>query len=415
MISFPQMSERSPVRAAAREYWNQLSADAAGFEMQDLLKDIADPTWNDINRVEQTLLRRLPPERLIRRAQVIRNRYRDVAGANKYQLYVESKPPSLIEIDNKPPDFKAVLADTIELHQELIREYILGDAIEKQRAHLARRAARIALGGLAILAIVLETKPESVGWQYAIVGALVLLFAFGVFRPFKIGQLAVLVAALTFGGSAMAQQPVTSSGTQTPTTTATAPKTDTATTTSPKTETTTTTAPKTDTTTTMAPNPDTPKKPNADPCEGKRPKPEPTPATTITMVVIAGVLGGVFSLIRRAQQPVGDGDALRSLEKLAAADSQFYLAPITGAIGALVVYAMFAAGLLKGALFPEIMAPNCVPHDPMTFLNFLHETGPATALDHGKVLVWCFIAGFSERLLPDAIDRITSTAAQDKK
>jgi len=364
-LAFSTFSEQ-PATRAAREYWTQLQDElrALGPGGEELLQRVekdAEPTWNLINRIEHDVLPLLPYERLLRRANVIRNRYRDVAGTAKYQLYVESKPPSLTEAT---PESKAVLADTLELHQELIREYVLGDAIEQQRAVLSQRAARIALGGLTILGVVLEARPGSYWITYAIIVALVGMFLIGVVGR-NTGARAIVILATA--GAVVTLLIARPTGTVL-----------------------------------------------EDAC-GNRPLSARTPATTITMVIIAGVLGGVFSLIRRAQQPVTDGDSLRNLEKLAAADRQFYLAPITGAIGALVVYAMFSAELLQGSLFPKVMAPSCVPNQPMTFLDFLHNTGPATALDHGKVLVWCFIAGFSERLLPDSLDRLTASASEQKK
>ena len=107
-----------------------------------------------------------------------------------------------------------------------------------------------------------------------------------------------------------------------------------------------------------------------------------------------------------------DGDAMRNVQNLAAADTYFFLTPLTGAIAALVLYAFFCGGLLEGSLFPKITCPPGIKQ-PMRFIDFLLNADPVSWPDQGKVLVWCFIAGFAERLVPDAIDRLTS-AAQKK-
>lgn len=40
-----------------------------------------------------------------------------------------------------------------------------------------------------------------------------------------------------------------------------------------------------------------------------------------------------------------------------------------------------------------------------TFATFT-DMGPATGGDYAKVLVWAFIAGFFEQLVPDVLDRV---------
>jgi hypothetical protein len=39
---------------------------------------------------------------------------------------------------------------------------------------------------------------------------------------------------------------------------------------------------------------------------------------------------------------------------------------------------------------------------------FVNDIGPRTGIDYAKVLVWSFLAGFSEKLVPDVLDRLAS-------
>lgn len=42
--------------------------------------------------------------------------------------------------------------------------------------------------------------------------------------------------------------------------------------------------------------------------------------------------------------------------------------------------------------------------------DFLTVVKPATNLDIGKMLIWAFVAGFSERLIPNVLDRLARQA-----
>ena len=44
----------------------------------------------------------------------------------------------------------------------------------------------------------------------------------------------------------------------------------------------------------------------------------------------------------------------------------------------------------------------------MPFAEFVRHTGPISGIDWFKLLIWSFAAGFAERLVPDAIDRIVA-------
>ena len=83
-----------------------------------------------------------------------------------------------------------------------------------------------------------------------------------------------------------------------------------------------------------------------------------------------------------------------------------FVPPLVGAIAAVVLYLIFVAGLMSGSLFPAI---SCVAGKTCSNVTELMQnywpTGPQ---DYGKALVWAFIAGFSERLVPDLLQGLVT-------
>jgi hypothetical protein len=64
---------------------------------------------------------------------------------------------------------------------------------------------------------------------------------------------------------------------------------------------------------------------------------------------------------------------------------------------------VFAGGLITGDLFPAIKdkAEHKIPIEQLfTFAD------PAELNELAKLLIWCFIAGFAERLIPDTLNRM---------
>jgi hypothetical protein len=86
----------------------------------------------------------------------------------------------------------------------------------------------------------------------------------------------------------------------------------------------------------------------------------------------------------------------------------YSLAPLfIGAIGAVVLYLVFASGLVRGPVIPEFACSSS--GGCLTLGSLLNNLGPSTTADLAKTLIWCFIAGFSERLTPDLLGNFVKT------
>jgi hypothetical protein len=126
---------------------------------------------------------------------------------------------------------------------------------------------------------------------------------------------------------------------------------------------------------------------------------------TALMIVLAGAIGALFSLLQRVQKVPAEADGIKNLVAIEAARRDMFIAPLSGMIGALVLYMLFAGAFVTGALFPTI-ATGADSKTGYRMIDFLVHTGPADALAAAKLILWSFLAGFSERLVPDAIDRV---------
>ncbi len=129
-------------------------------------------------------------------------------------------------------------------------------------------------------------------------------------------------------------------------------------------------------------------------------------------VMFAGAMGGFVSAQRRLQSVTHHGESVVDLINLSYCVS--WLAPISGAIFAVILYAMFGAGLLTSNAFPRITIP-CASHCGVFSTLFSLSSGPENGTETAKLAVWCFIAGFAERFVPNALDRFVSDAEKRKK
>ena len=353
-------------------------------------------TWSDIYTFDLALIEQRPLENLIRKAYDARARYRAIAGQKEFDEYLASKPPDLTTIiiapDNQAaaapagPDQSANIPQSAAIIQRVLRadiRYLLSKFYlyyamlpmrEGLREQLTSRAVRMTKYILGIISLLI-----AIGF-----GGSALLRRFAGYGDF-VGAIGDLLGA--FG-------------------------------------------------------------------------------PMIGSVALAGVIGGCISMLQRIQSAPSEGDALFNLAALTNGWRGLSLSPLYGGIFASVLFILFAAGLLKGAAFPTIetngsrdvvtveqnatqpVEPSATPtpktdavtktsflaDDPtkpdpppanattaknsapppsdqkavLKIKDFLKETGPKDGVSFALLMIWSFIAGFAERLVPDTINRMVA-------
>jgi hypothetical protein len=162
---------------------------------------------------------------------------------------------------------------------------------------------------------------------------------------------------------------------------------------------------------------------------------------TVASVACAGIVGGCVSMLQRIQSAPTEGDALFNLAALTNGWRGLSLSPLYGAIFASLLFVLFAAGILQGSAFPKIetvgsdrnqavttttetaanpsaspsASPTPAPVPSATpkarvlqVKEFLRETGPRDGVSFALLMIWSFIAGFAERLVPDTLKRLVA-------
>ncbi len=123
-----------------------------------------------------------------------------------------------------------------------------------------------------------------------------------------------------------------------------------------------------------------------------------------------GIVGGFVSIQQRLSKIKNEELAMLS-ESWAA----ILVIPIYGGIFALLLYVMFLADLVQGNLFPTFYVPRfSEPPQTSDLVMFLRETYPAQGADFAKLIFWSFVAGFSERFVPQIISSVASDSDNDK-
>jgi hypothetical protein len=88
---------------------------------------------------------------------------------------------------------------------------------------------------------------------------------------------------------------------------------------------------------------------------------------------------------------------------------QIYITPLISGLLGWVCYAFFLTEMLRGPLFPEFTGQK----QAYKGLESVFLIVPSSTLDAAKALLWAFVAGFSEKLIPNILDKLASGAQLD--
>lgn len=80
---------------------------------------------------------------------------------------------------------------------------------------------------------------------------------------------------------------------------------------------------------------------------------------------------------------------------------------------AFVLYIMFIAGLISGDMFPRFVNTTAnAGGEYVSMEQFMTSIEPESNRDAAKVLVWSFLAGYSEKFVPNLMTRMLSASAE---
>lgn len=145
-------------------------------------------------------------------------------------------------------------------------------------------------------------------------------------------------------------------------------------------------------------------------------------ALNVTVLAVVGAAGAMVSLLRRtedvAKATAADVDPVRQVSALQQGITAVFISAFVGAAVAFVLLALFTMGQaayeqfippVLSALFPAVV--ECKPTESAGCMQLIDSRirfdGPANM---AKMLIWAFIGGFAEQLVPDILDRITRAA-----
>ncbi len=123
------------------------------------------------------------------------------------------------------------------------------------------------------------------------------------------------------------------------------------------------------------------------------------------LVFECGIIGGFVSIQQRLKQIDP-----KELKLLSESWATILVIPIYGGIFSLVLYSLFLSGIIGGKLFPVFSIAEFSKY-PTTedIVVFLTKTYPAQGSDLAKLIFWSFVAGFSERFVPQIINQVSAS------
>lgn len=375
-----------------------LKSSIADADLKQRLDDIHerrrqhDLTWSDIYTFDLSLVDVRPPESLVRKAYDARTRYRSVAGQKEYDEYIASKPMDLgtvqVDPDAQPPKPGASIerqlrADIKYLLSKFYLYYALLPVREALRDNLTKKAVIVTSGAVLLIAFAIALNVGGTFWipgveQYSSVVVTVLTVALAGIVGGCVSMLQRIqaaptdgdalfnLAALTNGWRGILLSPLYGgifacllfilfagqilNGSIFPTIV----------------------TPSRSAVTTSTPAPSA--SPSAQASNVSRtPTPAGGVAGTDSPSPSPGVRGAPTPSPRSAASPAGSPDI-----RLAAIKADPSPSPAQAASTSRV----------------------------LQIKDFLRETGPASGLAYALLIIWSFLAGFAERLVPDTLNRL---------
>lgn len=133
------------------------------------------------------------------------------------------------------------------------------------------------------------------------------------------------------------------------------------------------------------------------------PAPRPSVIPLTLAIFLTGAGGGVISTYFRLKDVAPT--QIEPHEIL-----QIYISPVIAGLLGWICYAFFLTQMLQGPLFPKFVELDKVRYENLTSVFLIVPQSP---LDAAKALLWAFVAGFSEKLIPNILDQLGQRVETD--
>lgn len=147
----------------------------------------------------------------------------------------------------------------------------------------------------------------------------------------------------------------------------------------------------------------------------------------IALAMILGALGAAVSYQRRLQDSFDQDGSILNTTRYVGSGVGVKLAPMQGSIFAMILLFVVYSGLgstLSNTVFatpdgpdgaPPVVAVHAEPEKSrLTPRARVFIVGPAEVSQFAKLLLFAFLAGFAERLVPDTLDRMSVKKTDEK-
>ncbi len=130
---------------------------------------------------------------------------------------------------------------------------------------------------------------------------------------------------------------------------------------------------------------------------------------TFFFALFLGSLGGSIGLLRRVR-----GEKPAIIEELAADMTSTLMPILYGGLMAGVAYLLFMSALLSGESDDGLFTSNLFPNftkakaSEANLIKRFMDMEPLSMKDVGKLLVWCFVAGYSESFVTGILKQLES-------
>jgi len=145
----------------------------------------------------------------------------------------------------------------------------------------------------------------------------------------------------------------------------------------------------------------------------------------IVLAMIFGALGAAVSYQRRLQESFDQDGSILNTTRYVGSGVGVKLTPMQGSIFAMILLFIAYSGLAgtisntlsiaPGPATPAPVAPAVPEKSGTRPRSRVFITGPEDISQFAKLLLFAFLAGFAERLVPDTLDRLSMKKTDDKK